>query len=211
MKPFCRPGSPPPGRKQARPSTPAETNGGKAPVGSPDLASCRGQRAAPFSAAAPITSVTGATAARPDQVKPTFRTKCPSLRLSTPPPAQCTMNASKMMARIATTIQKKNTTMPGMAYPATVLVLATAASYPSPPELFGGCLQIGTRRHARRRSNSACARRRLELGNCLGRAEPGTNLDLHHGHDHGGGGADHGPAGALAPLPGLSRAGAPPP
>jgi hypothetical protein len=73
-------------------------------------------------------------------VKPTFKTKCPSLRLSTPPPAQWTMNASKMMARIMTTIQKKNTMMPGMAYPATVLALATAASYPLTPDLFGGCL-----------------------------------------------------------------------
>ena len=41
------------------------------------------------------------------------------------------------MARTTTTSQKKNTTMPGMAYPATVLVLvATAASYPGPPDLF---------------------------------------------------------------------------
>jgi hypothetical protein len=76
----------------------------------------------------------------PDQVKPTFRSKCPSLRLRTPPPAQCTMNASRMMARITTTIQKRNTTMPGMAYPATVLALATAASYPPPPDLFGGSI-----------------------------------------------------------------------
>jgi len=31
--------------------------------------------------------------------------------------------------------------MPGMAYPATVLaLLAMAASYPPPPDLFGGCL-----------------------------------------------------------------------
>jgi len=43
------------------------------------------------------------------------------------------------MARITTTTQKKNTTMPGMAYPATVLALATATSYPPPPDLFGGC------------------------------------------------------------------------
>ena len=51
------------------------------------------------------------------------------------------MNASKMMARIMTTTQKKNTMMPGMAYPATVLaLLAMAASYPPPPDLFGGCL-----------------------------------------------------------------------
>src|SRR5215472_8888425 len=79
----------------------------------------------------------------PDQVKPTSRLKCPSLRLSTPPPAQCTMNASRMMARITTTTQKKNTMMPGIAYPATVLALATAASYPPPPGLFslsGGSL-----------------------------------------------------------------------
>jgi len=50
------------------------------------------------------------------------------------------MDASKMMARITTTTQKKNTTMPGMAYPATVLALATATSYPPPPGLFGRCL-----------------------------------------------------------------------
>jgi hypothetical protein len=73
-----------------------------------------------------------------DQVKPTSRTKCPSLRLRTPPPAQCTMNASRMMTRMTTTTQKKNTTMAGMAYPATFLALATAASYPHPPRLFGG-------------------------------------------------------------------------
>ena len=77
--------------------------------------------------------------AGPDQVKPTSRSKCPSLRWSTPPPAQCTMNASRMMARITTTTQKKNTTMPGTAYPATVLALATATSYPPPADLFGGC------------------------------------------------------------------------
>jgi hypothetical protein len=49
----------------------------------------------------------------PDQVNPTFKTKCPSLRWSTAPPAQCTMNARKMMARMTTTTQKKNTMMPG--------------------------------------------------------------------------------------------------
>jgi hypothetical protein len=47
------------------------------------------------------------------------------------------MNASKMMARMATTTQKKNTMMPGMAYPATVLALATTARYPLPSMLFG--------------------------------------------------------------------------
>src|SRR5262249_13561137 len=91
-----------------------------------------------------------ATAAGPDQVKPTSRTKCPTLRWSTPPPAQCTMDASKMMARMTTTTQKKNTTMPGMAYPATVLALATAASYPPPPNLFGGWL--GKASHSRSRT-----------------------------------------------------------
>src|SRR5690349_6177859 len=72
----------------------------------------------------------------PDQVKPTFAEKCPSLRLSPPPPAQCTMNASRMMARITTTTQKNKTMMLGMAYPATVLALAMAASYPPLPTLF---------------------------------------------------------------------------
>ncbi len=47
------------------------------------------------------------------------------------------MNASKMMARMTTTNQKKNTIMPGTAYPATLLALATAASYPPPRNLFG--------------------------------------------------------------------------
>jgi hypothetical protein len=40
-----------------------------------------------------------------------------------------------MMTRITTTNQKKNTTIPGMAYPATVLALATASSYQAPPDL----------------------------------------------------------------------------
>jgi len=39
------------------------------------------------------------------------------------------------MTRITTTNQKKNTTIPGIAYPATVLALATDFSYPAPPEL----------------------------------------------------------------------------
>jgi len=38
------------------------------------------------------------------------------------------------MARIATTNQKKNTTIPGKAYPAT-LVLAMGASYPALTDL----------------------------------------------------------------------------
>jgi hypothetical protein len=53
----------------------------------------------------------------------------------TPPPAQCTTYASRMMTRMTTTSQKKNTTIPGMTYPATLLGLATASSYPAPPGL----------------------------------------------------------------------------
>jgi hypothetical protein len=93
---------------------------------------------------------------RPDQVKPTFRTKCPSFRLSTPPPARCTMYASKMMPRITTTSQKKNTMMPGMAYPDIVLALAMATRYPPPPELMrrgSGCARddVGPPRPVARR------------------------------------------------------------
>ncbi len=47
------------------------------------------------------------------------------------------MNASKMMARMTSTTQKKNTAMPGIAYPAPVLALATRASYPPPSDLLG--------------------------------------------------------------------------
>src|SRR5947209_2435032 len=68
-----------------------------------------------------------------------FSSKCPSRRFRTPPPAQCTINARRMMTRITTTNQKKNTTIPGIAYPATDLALATASSYPAPPDLsFAG-------------------------------------------------------------------------
>ena len=53
-----------------------------------------------------------------------------------PPPAQCTIQASRMMARTIRTSHTKNHTIPGMAYPLTVLVLATPASYPPMPELI---------------------------------------------------------------------------
>jgi hypothetical protein len=50
------------------------------------------------------------------------------------------------MIRMATTNQKKKTTMPGIAYPATVLALATVASYPGSPDLFRyGALAPGRR------------------------------------------------------------------
>jgi hypothetical protein len=45
------------------------------------------------------------------------------------------MYASRMMTRMTTTSQKKNTTIPGMTYPATLLDLATGSSYPAPPGL----------------------------------------------------------------------------
>jgi hypothetical protein len=40
------------------------------------------------------------------------------------------MNARRMMARMTTTSQKKNTTIPGIAYPATDLALATGTQLP---------------------------------------------------------------------------------
>jgi hypothetical protein len=40
------------------------------------------------------------------------------------------------MTTMTTTTQMKNTTIPGRAYPATVLALATAASYPALRYLF---------------------------------------------------------------------------
>src|SRR3984893_9951656 len=54
------------------------------------------------------------------------------------------MNARRMMTRMVTTNQKKNTTIPGIAYPATVLALATASSYPAPNELSAA--GVGSRR-----------------------------------------------------------------
>src|SRR5258708_27641780 len=53
-----------------------------------------------------------------------------------PPPAQCTIQASRMMARMIRTSHAKNSTIPGMAYPLMVLVLATTASYPPMPDLI---------------------------------------------------------------------------
>src|SRR5215467_10957036 len=53
-----------------------------------------------------------------------------------PPPAQCTIQASKMIARMIRASHAKNSTIPGMAYPLMVLVLATTASYPPVPDLI---------------------------------------------------------------------------
>ena len=47
------------------------------------------------------------------------------------------------MASIATTSQKKNHTMPGIAYPATDLTLATDASYPGHFDLFHDVMEGG--------------------------------------------------------------------
>src|SRR5271154_2294475 len=68
--------------------------------------------------------------------------KCPSLRSSCPPPAQWTMNASRMMAKMTTTNQMKNMMMPGTAYPPTLLGLDAAVSYPHPPDLFRAHRQV---------------------------------------------------------------------
>jgi hypothetical protein len=48
------------------------------------------------------------------------------------------------MARITTTNQKKNTMIPGIAYPATVLA-AMGTSYPAPRDLFRKGLLAGGR------------------------------------------------------------------
>jgi len=125
-------------------------------------------------------------------VKPTSSAKCPSLKLSAPPPAQCTMAASRMMARTTMTTQKKNTMIPGMAYPATVL-LAMAVSYPAaeasfqpiargreagrypptstraPPKRGGDTLHGAPRQRAR-----ACGIARLDQVRDCGGHRPGT-------------------------------------
>jgi hypothetical protein len=52
------------------------------------------------------------------------------------------------MARTIRTSHTKNHTIPGMAYPLTVLVLATPASYPPVPELIGRLTEAcGARPH----------------------------------------------------------------
>jgi hypothetical protein len=54
------------------------------------------------------------------------------------------MNARRMMASIATTSQKKKTTIPGIAYPATDLTLATGPSYPGLHDLFQDVMEGDT-------------------------------------------------------------------
>jgi hypothetical protein len=48
------------------------------------------------------------------------------------------------MASIATTSQKKKTTIPGIAYPATDLTLATGPSYPGLHDLFQDVMEGDT-------------------------------------------------------------------
>ena len=54
------------------------------------------------------------------------------------------------------TTQKKNTTMPGMAYPATSLVLATAVSYP-PARHYSGWSTAFLACHAARMSSGGAS------------------------------------------------------
>lgn len=67
------------------------------------------------------------------------------------------------MTKITITSQKKNTTMPGMAYPATDLVLATGVSYPAKADLFGGQRQVratgGSERGGAARTPTGAAKR----------------------------------------------------
>src|SRR5258706_12876176 len=66
-----------------------------------------------------------------------------------PPPAQCTIQASRMMARMIRTSHAKNSAIPGMAYPLMVLVLATTASYPPMPDLIDRLTEACCARSAR--------------------------------------------------------------
>jgi hypothetical protein len=76
-----------------------------------------------------------------NQAEPTSSLKCPSLRSSMPPPARCTIQASRMRARTISTSQAKNSTTPGMACPPTVL--AMAASYPPAQQLIADFTALG--------------------------------------------------------------------
>lgn len=61
------------------------------------------------------------------QVTPICSLKCPSLRSNRPPPLRCTIQASKMMTRMITTIQIMVTTKPGIANLPTLATAATLA------------------------------------------------------------------------------------
>src|SRR5690242_5134446 len=140
------------------------------------------------------------------------------------------MNARRMMTRITTTNQKKNTTIPGIAYPATVLALATDSSYPSPPQLSAILYTFMARRQTARRplrpaSSSRPARAgRRPAGSATPYVYPSTGVGIVHGTNDdpgcrrsrgsalGGGGDPPGrraasPAGREAVWPGVDRAG----
>src|SRR5690348_5037481 len=98
--------------------------------------------------------------------------------------AQCTMNARRMMTRITTTNQKKNTTIPGIAYPATVLALATDSSYPAQPELSAiayGASPEGSAAASASQFRSACSGG-SPLVRKVRRAALFTLLNLEPGH-----------------------------
>lgn len=71
------------------------------------------------------------------QVTPICSLKCPSLSSNRPPPARCTIQASRMMTRMIRTIQITVTTKPGstnLPTLATVATLAAAHAYWEDPE-----------------------------------------------------------------------------
>jgi hypothetical protein len=70
------------------------------------------------------------------QVTPICSLKCPSLSSNRPPPARCTIQASRMMTRMIRTIQITVTTKPGstnLPTLATVATLAAAQAYREDP------------------------------------------------------------------------------
>jgi len=62
------------------------------------------------------------------QVTPICSLKCPSLSSNRPPPARCTIQASKMMTRMIRTIQITVTTKPGSTNLPTLATVATLAA-----------------------------------------------------------------------------------
>ena len=71
------------------------------------------------------------------QVTPTCSLKCPSLSSNRPPPARCTIQASRMMTRMIRTIQITVTTKPGSTNLPTLATVATLAAAHAFPEDLG--------------------------------------------------------------------------
>jgi hypothetical protein len=61
------------------------------------------------------------------QFTPIDSLKCPSLSSNRPPPVRCTIQASKMITRMITTIQIRRTTKPGIANLPTLVTAAMLA------------------------------------------------------------------------------------